>query len=208
VIRSIAAAILTFALAACGDLLVDSFEYGTVHVAATTRSGAPAPAVHLILYSGTRHLGFAETGPNGRARFDFVPEGSLGVSASPAWFYGVEDPPTPYYVEFGMLEGEARTIEFSFIGPGALSVEAVLASGEPAMGHEVEVYDLHGSFAREVVTGPEALLFAPLQPGAAYGVRVHGTQACPLSPAGFVESGGHIAGEETVTPVRVVAHPC
>lgn len=207
--RSAAAFAAILALSACGDLLIDPFDYGVVDVVATTRSGAPAPAVELTLYSGTRHLGFATTDADGRARFGFVPEGALGVSASPAWFYGVEDPPVHYYTELVIAAGEQRTVELGgFIGPGSLRVEVVLASGSPAVGHAVELYDPSGPVERRVVQGPDPLEFEPLQPGAEYGVRVFAHGSCDLAPGGFVDSGNQVIGEEAVTDVRLVLEGC
>jgi hypothetical protein len=202
---AIATLLLVGPAAACDDLFIEPYVYGTVDVVATTRSGAPAEGVDLVLYTGTRLLGYRITGADGTARFDFVPDGALGVSVS-SGLYRPENP-SATYTEFRLSEGGAHTVRFTLLGPGALRVRVVDASNAPALGLRVQVYESTGTVAEGVVEGPEPLLFPRLGIGE-YGVRALPGGPCTLPPDGFVYSDGHVVEEEAVTDVTLLIADC
>ena len=202
---AIATLLLVGPAAACDDLFIEPYVYGTVDVVATTRSGAPAEGVDLVLYTGTRLLGYRTTGVDGTTRFDFVPDGALGVFVR-SGLYRPEGP-SAVYTEFRLSEGGAHTVRFTLLGPGALRVRVVDASSAPTLGLRVHVYESTGTVAEGVVEGPEPLLFPRLGIGE-YGVRALPGGPCTLPPDGFVYSDGHVVEEEAVTDVTLLITDC
>ena len=67
----------------CDSVFTEPFAYGAVDVTVTLPDDRGVPGLDLTLYSGSRHHAYAVTDSTGAARFEFVPEGPLGVSIAP-----------------------------------------------------------------------------------------------------------------------------
>ena len=129
-------------LGGCSEILTEPYRYGAVEVVAVRRSEEPVPGVRLVLFTGTRHLGFESTGEDGRALFDFVPAGSLGVYATPPAGYRPLDLEHGYVHTFGFEEGEKLLVAFTYlkIGPGSVTAEVRDAVGKPLEGVRLELF--------------------------------------------------------------------
>ncbi len=158
------AALLALLLVGCADLVTNLSPWGSVEVDAVRRSGEPVPGVQLVLYTGTRPMGYATTGADGRYVFRYVPKSAWGA-------YGVYATPPEGYVRpeelFGgastavvapltLGEGEHIATEFTYlkVGPGTIIVHAADSlTGTPAQGVQAELYG-PGAVLRTDTTDP------------------------------------------------------
>ncbi len=173
--RRVAPILLLALLAAtgCDEVLTDPFEYGVVEVETVRRSGDPVPGVALTLFSGTRHLGYALSAEGGPTRFEFVPAGSIGVTAfADPELYRPVNLGTGYVRTFSMAEGDQHTLTFTYLkfGPGRIEVRVTDPSGQGIEGVPIQVYNPEGVYADGATDSPgtfsvENVPFGP------YGVR-------------------------------------
>lgn len=129
-------------LAGCSELVEEPYDYGTVEVVAHRRSGEGVPGVGLVLYTGTRQLDFGATDSQGRARFDYVPFGNLGVFATPPDGYRPLSFATGYVSTFPMDEGERQEVSFTYLkfGPGSVAARVTDTDGTPLEGIPLHLY--------------------------------------------------------------------
>ena len=178
--------VLLHAAAGCSDLLQDPFQYGRVDVTALRRSGEGIEGVAFVLYSGTRHLGFATTDAAGAAHFDLVPFGNLAVVAAPLDGFLPFDPANGLSAPFRMDEGAHHSLEFTFlkVGPGSVQVRLRDDEGETVAGLPVELFSPNQVVASETSDSEGRVRFDDI-PFGEYGVRVY-------SAPGYVAPGGSV----------------
>ena len=63
----------------CEEVFTPPFKYASVEVLVTLPDGQVVQDVPLVLYTGTRHLDYRKTDSMGASRFEFVPDGDIGV---------------------------------------------------------------------------------------------------------------------------------
>ena len=204
-----AATLIALVVAAgCDDVFTPPFTYAAVEVSVTLPDGAGVPDVPLVLYSGTRHLAYADTDSSGAAHFDFVAEGPTGVGASSTLFFRAAEHPDGYYRTFSVSEGDQIQVAFNFEDArGSIRVDVFDQTLQPVSGLDVELYTSLDVQIRETLPASGSVLFSKLSP-ADYGVRVLGSGTCPLPPAGFVFRDGLVVGVQQDLTVEVVLPTC
>lgn len=186
--------VLCLFLAGCSEIVGEPFHYGTVEVSATRRSGEPVPGVRLVLYTGTRHLGYGATDDNGNLVFSFVPEGSMGVGTYPPDGYRPLDLTEGYYTysTFSLGEGEHHWVDFTYLkfGPGSVSVRIMDLEGKPIPGLPIQLYLPAAVFSEGTSDSVGEHTFEDV-PFGFYGVRVIADRRF-LVPSGSVFQDGLI----------------
>ena len=173
----------------CSDVFTEPFAYGRVEVSLTLPDGGGVEGLGLTLYSGTRHLAYAITDRAGSARFEFVPEGPLGVSVSPDLAYRPISHPEGYYQTFRMREGETVRLIFDFVDTrGEIRVRVETATGIPLAGQTLELYNAREALARADTDAMGEVLFDRLGQGD-YGVRLVASPTCAIPPGGAYRDG-------------------
>ena len=193
---------------ACEHVLTPSFRYASVEVVVTLPEGQGVSGVPLVLYNGTRHLGYAKTDSFGVSRFDLVPEGDIGVSAVPIRYFYATQHPDGYYRTFSVAEGDTIQVEFQYEDArGSIAVRVLDRDSIPQPGSVVELYTSRGTQERTALNESGSVLFSELIP-ADYGVRVLGSGACPLLPEGFVYRDGLLVGLRQDLEIQIVLPAC
>lgn len=194
--------------AGCDAVFTPPFTYAAVEVTVTLPDGVGVPDVPLVLYSGTRHLAYADTDSSGAAYFDFVAEGPTGVGASSTLFFRAAEHPDGYYRTFSVSEGDLVQVAFNFEDArGSIRLQVLDQMSQPVSGLDVELYTSLGVQIRQTLPASGSLLFSKLSP-ADYGVRVLGSGTCPLLPAGFVYRDRLGVGVQQDLSVEIVLPPC
>ncbi|TVR60361.1 MAG: carboxypeptidase regulatory-like domain-containing protein [Gemmatimonadales bacterium] len=141
-------------------------------VTAERRWGAGVEGVGLILFTGTRHLGFAETDGEGQARFDFVPFGVMGVSASMPEGFRPKDPVGGDTRTFRIGYGGSDSVTFTVLreAPGDLEVRVEDPQGAAVEGVRLELFAPDGVVAAFESDATGERRFSDL-PFGEYGVR-------------------------------------
>jgi hypothetical protein len=197
-------------LTACDELLPPAYRYGTVEVEAVRRNGEPVPGVRLTLFTGTRHLGYGVTDERGRYRFEFVPEGQLGVQAAPPEDYRPVDLASGFVRTISMAQGGEQQVSFSYLrfGPGSVLARVETPTGQPVPGIRVQVYSNDGVQGEAVTNAQGEHRFTGLPLGV-YGVFAFPT-ARYLHPEGrplaVVE--GLLIDEGHEERARILLTPC
>ena len=208
---------LLLVVSGCDEVFTPEFTYGSVDVSINLPDGRGVPHVPLVLYTGTRHLAYANTDSSGAAYFDHVPEGPAGVAAAPVvyvaedetYYVGVSGGPAAYYKTIQVSEGDRLRVEFQYDDSrGSIAVQVLDEASQPVSGLNVELYTGEGTLA--VQTLPESGLVVFSQLGAGdYGVRVLGSASCALLPDGFVYQDGLIVGPGQDLKIEfVLPSPC
>ena len=201
--KGLAVAVLWFS--ACDGITNEPFEYGRVTVEVTLPDGTGLPDVGLTLYTGTRHLGYAVTDVSGGARFDFVPEGAMGVTTAPNSEYRPVAHPKGYFATVYMREGEHVTIPFAFVSRrGTIALAIRDAVGDPRPDHEVELYNPWEVVVRTRTNTQGEMLFEGLMEGD-YGIRVFESATCALRPDGYMYETFRVNGGARVEGVITLA---
>jgi hypothetical protein len=158
-------------LAGCSDLLPSPYEYATVEVQATRRSGEPVPGVKVVLYTYNRHLAYGVTGSGGSYTFDFVPFGEYGVGVVPPDGYEVLAGKNDV-VGIEITRGAQKTVPFTILkhGNGTIHVRAEEPSGQPVPGVALTLYSHRGTVAEGVADSEGRYSFQQV-PFGQYGVR-------------------------------------
>ncbi len=200
---------LALVVGGCDEVLTEPFTYGEVEVEAVRRSGDPVPGVALTLYSGTRHLGFGATGSDGRARFERVPAGPMGVYAeADSLQYRPLDGAAGFVRTLRMEEGGREVVTFTYlrIGPGSLRVEVLDPEGRGLEGIPVEVYSPQGVVEARSTPASGVFTLEGL-PFGSYGVRA--TRIRGLERPGDVAALDGFLVEDRVTEVATFRfQPC
>lgn len=205
------AALAAVLLAGCSDVLTEPFDYGTVETTVERRSGDGVAGAELTLFTGTRHLGFATTDARGRAVFDFVPFGPLGVAvAIPDGFRPLDLTTDRHRIAtFRMEEGEEEAVSFTLLkeGPGAVEVRVADTDDEAAAGVGLELFS-PDTVEAEGRTGDDGLHTFEDVPIGAYGVRVRLDRRFVRSETGTPYRDGLIVDEGWVERVAFTLERC
>ena len=200
----------------CDEVFTPEFTYGSVDVSINLPDGRGVPHVPLVLYTGTRHLAYANTDSSGAAYFDQVPEGPAGVGAAPVvyvaedetYYVGVSGGPEAYYKTIEVSEGDRLRVEFQYDDSrGSIAVQVLDETSQPVSGLNVELYTTEGVLIRQTLPESGSLLFSKLSQKD-YAVRVLGSATCPLLPDGFVHKDGLIVGPGQDLEIEFVLPPC
>lgn len=169
------------------DALVSPSRYGTVVVEAVSRDSQPVADLQVLLYTGTRHMGYGVTDANGRAVFHHVPAGGYGVYAEPAgeWLLTREAPDTPAqpHVGVSVLADSTSVVRYvlALRNSGVISVRVVDEAGMAIGGAAVSLYTYQGILDRSTTTGSGDAKFTGL-PVAEYGVIVRPPDSARVTP--------------------------
>lgn len=141
-------------------------------VTAERRWGEGVEGVGLILFTGSRQLGFAETDGEGQATFDFVPFGVMGVSASMPAGFRPKDLAEGYVQTFRITFGGSESVAFTLLNesPGDLEVRVEDPEGEAIAGVQLQLFSSSGVVAEFESDSTGVRRFADL-PFGDYGVR-------------------------------------
>ena len=181
---------LVAALAAtgCERLALTPPLYGTVTVAATTRSGLPVPGAQLELYTGVRPMVYAVTDATGHFTFESVPTGVYGVRISPPSGYAaletvIRAPETTVVDNLTVGTDGSVPVKFTLLqrGAGTVSVRVGSKDGSPLAGVATTLYDAHATVG-SVRTDASGNAVYTAVPFGVYGVAVN-------PPVGFHELG-------------------
>ena len=166
----------------CDSVFTEPFAYGAVDVTVTLPDDRGVPGLDLTLYSGSRHHAYAVTDSTGAARFEFVPEGPLGVSIAPDPTFRPAAHPDGYYQTFRMREGQEVGVDFEFIDTrGTIEVLVATESGTLLPGQTVELYNAWEGLARAETDEHGRVVFEFL-PRGDFGVRVVASPTCEIRP--------------------------
>jgi hypothetical protein len=199
---------LILVIQGCEEVFTPPFKYASVEVLVTLPDGQGVQDVPLVLYTGTRHLDYRKTDSMGASRFEFVPEGDIGVSSAPTRYFYAAEHPDGYYRTFRVEEGDTVYVEFHYEDArSSIQVSVLDQEAVPVSGLEVELYTSTGVVDRVTLPESGSVLFSELTP-ADYGVRVLGSGFCPLSPDGFVYRDGLIVSLRQNFEIEIVLPPC
>jgi hypothetical protein len=113
-----AAAVALACVAGCDAELTRPSLYNQVEVSVMA-GDEPVPGARIILYTGARPMGFAETGADGRYTFRRVPQNNYGVIIAPipAGYDTISRGPDqkPANVVDGLDVSGSKTIEVEFL---------------------------------------------------------------------------------------------
>ena len=182
-LRRATLALLVFAGAGCDALVSKPSLYGAVRAEVVRRDSTPIAGAQLLLYEGSRPMGYASTDATGSHTFQNVPEGVFGIRAEPPpGFVRVDQilggPDTGYRDRLELVGGKLISARFTFLklGNGLVTARVRETDGTPVQNVPVTLYTGKGEVERGVTDSSGAYSFAKIPLGN-YGVFV---QRSPL----------------------------